>query len=131
MWLVFWLDDPLTPGSEHMNWHSLQASLLLVAMPGAPSSFLFLVVRPGAPSSFLAPSTDAPMYQIPLFTRLPWRLEDEALQLAGIEQLFVEQTQEWRATGGVAAVKMGRRGELGGRCGYFRTCSALSTGRHL
>ena len=118
MWLVFWLDDPLTPGSEHMNWHSLQASLLLVAMPGAPSSFR-------------APSTDAPMYQIPLFTRLPWRLEDEALQLAGIEQLFVEQTQEWRATGGVAAVKMGRRGELGGRCGYFRTCSALSTGRHL
>ena len=29
--------------------------LLLVAMPGAPSSFLFLVVRPGAPSSVLAP----------------------------------------------------------------------------
>ena len=29
-------------------------SLLLVAMPGAPSSFLFLVVRPGAPSSILA-----------------------------------------------------------------------------
>ena len=33
------------------------ASLLLVAMPGAPSSFLFLVVRPGAPSSVLAPSS--------------------------------------------------------------------------
>ena len=32
----------------------LVASLLLVAMPGAPSSFLFLVVRPGAPSSVLA-----------------------------------------------------------------------------
>ena len=38
------------------------ASLLLVAMPGAPSSFLLLVarmllvVRPGAPSSVLAPS---------------------------------------------------------------------------
>ena len=32
---------------------ALVASLLLVAMPGAPSSFLFLVVRPGAPSSFL------------------------------------------------------------------------------
>ena len=29
----------------------LVASLLLVAMPGAPSSFLFLVVRAGAPSS--------------------------------------------------------------------------------
>ena len=27
--------------------------LLLVAMPGAPSSFLFLVVRPGAPRSFM------------------------------------------------------------------------------
>ena len=27
------------------------ASLLIVAMPGAPSSFLFLVVRPGAPIS--------------------------------------------------------------------------------
>ena len=34
----------------------LVASLLLVAMPGAPSSFLLLVVRPGAPSSVLAPS---------------------------------------------------------------------------
>ena len=39
------------------------ASLLLVAMPGAPGSFLFLVVRPGAPSSVLAPSSDA---------RSPW-----------------------------------------------------------
>ena len=37
---------------------SLVASLLLVAMPGAPSSFLFLVVRPGAPSSVLAPTRD-------------------------------------------------------------------------
>ena len=37
----------------------LVASLLLVAMPFAPSSFLFLVVRPGAPSSVLAPSSDA------------------------------------------------------------------------
>ena len=35
------------------------ATLLLVAMPGAPSSFLFLVVWPGAPSSDLAPSSDA------------------------------------------------------------------------
>ena len=48
------------------------ASLLLVAMPGAPSSilapssdalvptsFLFLVAMPGAPSSILAPSSDA------------------------------------------------------------------------
>ena len=32
---------------------ALVVSLLLVAMPGAPNSFLFLVVRPGAPSSFL------------------------------------------------------------------------------
>ena len=37
----------------------LVPSLLLVAMPGAPSSFLFLVVRPGAPSGVLAPSSDA------------------------------------------------------------------------
>ena len=35
------------------------ASLLLVAMPGAPSSFLLLVVWPGAPCSVLAPSSDA------------------------------------------------------------------------
>ena len=35
------------------------ASLLLVVMPGAPSSFLLLVVRPGALSSVLAPSSDA------------------------------------------------------------------------
>ena len=33
--------------------------LFLVAMPGAPSSFLFLVAMPGAPSSVLAPSSDA------------------------------------------------------------------------
>ena len=33
----------------------LVASLLLVPMPFAPSSFLLLVVRPGAPSSVLAP----------------------------------------------------------------------------
>ena len=37
---------------------ALVASLLLVAMPGAPSSFL-LLVRPGAPSSVLAPSSHA------------------------------------------------------------------------
>ena len=36
--------------------------LLLVAMPGAPSSFLFLVVRPGAPSSVLAPNRDGLCY---------------------------------------------------------------------
>ena len=38
---------------------SLVASLLLVAMPGAPSSFLFLVARPGAPSSVLDAGSDA------------------------------------------------------------------------
>ena len=36
----------------------LVASLLLVAMPGAPSSFLLLVVRPGAPSSVLDTNSD-------------------------------------------------------------------------
>ena len=35
---------------------TLIVSLLLVAMPFAPSSFLLLVVRPGAPSSILAPN---------------------------------------------------------------------------
>ena len=39
---------------ERERKRALVASLLLVAMPGAPSSFLFLVVRPGAPSSVLA-----------------------------------------------------------------------------
>ena len=34
-------------------------SLLLVAMPFGPRSFLLLVVWPGAPSSVLAPSSDA------------------------------------------------------------------------
>ena len=34
---------------------TLLASLLLIATPGAPSSFLFLVAMPGAPSSVLAP----------------------------------------------------------------------------
>ena len=37
---------------------NLIASLLLVAMPFAPSSFLLPAVRPGAPSSVLAPSSD-------------------------------------------------------------------------
>ena len=41
---------PGAPSSQE----PLVASLLLVAMPGAPSS-LFLVVRPGAPSGVLAP----------------------------------------------------------------------------
>ena len=37
----------------------LVASLLLVGMPGAPSSFLLLAAMPGAPSSVLARSSDA------------------------------------------------------------------------
>ena len=37
---------------------NLLASLLLVAMPFVPSSFLLLVVRPGAPSSVLAPNSN-------------------------------------------------------------------------
>ena len=39
-----------------LDYELLVASLLLVAMPFVPSSFLLLVVRPGAPSSVLAPS---------------------------------------------------------------------------
>ena len=39
--------------SVEPNQELLVASLLLVAMPGAPGSFLVLAVRPGAPSSFL------------------------------------------------------------------------------
>ena len=35
------------------------ASLLLVAMPSAPGSFLLLVAWPGAPSGVLASSSDA------------------------------------------------------------------------
>ena len=38
-------------------------SLLLVAMPFVPSSFL-LLVRLGAPSSVLAPSSDAPLFLV-------------------------------------------------------------------
>ena len=41
------------------GYEPLVASLPLVAMPFAPSSFLLLVVWPGAPSSVLAPSSDA------------------------------------------------------------------------
>ena len=44
-------------GRSHAD-RTLVASLLLVAMPGAPSSFLFLVVRPGASSSVFASSGD-------------------------------------------------------------------------
>ena len=41
----------------------LVSVLLLLAMPFAPSSFLFLVVRPGAPSSVIAPNnSDALCY---------------------------------------------------------------------
>ena len=39
------------------------ASLLPVAMPFAPSSFLLLVAMPGAPNSILAPSSDARVTQ--------------------------------------------------------------------
>ena len=58
--------------SRHVNLHAwrvkllaplllvfLVASLLLTAVPGDPSSYLFLVVRPGAPSGVVAPSSDA------------------------------------------------------------------------
>ena len=37
---------------------------LLVAMPGAPSSFLLLVVRPGAPSSVLVPSIPSSLSRV-------------------------------------------------------------------
>ena len=50
---------PFAPSSFLFLQEPLVASLLLVAMPFAPGSFLFLVVRPGAPTSVLAPSTDA------------------------------------------------------------------------
>ena len=60
------LDTRMVNLRPHVSWHhetsgttikamasNLIASLLLVAMPGAPSSFLLLVVRPGAPTSVL------------------------------------------------------------------------------
>ena len=50
---------------------NLVAFLLLVAMPGAPSSFLLLVVRPGAPSSILAPSRDLFMMLIAFLPCIP------------------------------------------------------------
>ena len=39
--------------SFNVQTSNLLVSLLLVAMPGAPSSFLFLVAMPGAPGSVL------------------------------------------------------------------------------
>ena len=48
-----------TSGDARSPVRSVLCSLLLVAMPFVPSSFLLLVVRPGAPSSVLAPSSDA------------------------------------------------------------------------
>ena len=51
----------------------IAASLLLVAMPGAPSSFLFLVAMPFAPSSVLAPRSNDRCYgEIPTSV-LGWR----------------------------------------------------------
>ena len=50
--MLFLNSSVLAPSSGQ---EPLITSLLLVAMPGAPSSFLFLVVRPGAPSNVLAP----------------------------------------------------------------------------
>ena len=49
-----------SPGANgnRILWWNLVSSLLLVVMPGAPSSFLLLVVRPGAPSSVFAPSSN-------------------------------------------------------------------------
>ena len=46
-----------TIGEKSTKSVPLVASLLLVAMPFVPSSFLLLVVRPGAPSSVLTPSS--------------------------------------------------------------------------
>ena len=61
-------------------------SLILVAMPGAPSSFLLLyssflllVVRPGAPSSVLAPSSGFGPSQYPLVLKGLARLVDWGL----------------------------------------------------
>ena len=52
---IRWVPPNGSESSEHLygpfHQEPLVACLLLVAMPGAPSSFLFLVVRPGAPSS--------------------------------------------------------------------------------
>ena len=48
--------------NQQLGQEPLIASLLLVAMPFAPSSFLLLVVRPGAPSSVLAPSQELSIF---------------------------------------------------------------------
>ena len=56
-WRGVWAHD--VTGFPGAFQEPVEASLLLLAMPGAPSSFLFLVVRPGASKSFLAPSSDA------------------------------------------------------------------------
>ena len=52
-------DSNEIPGQWSVSALAEQGCCSLVAMPGAPSSFLFLVVRPGAPTSVLAPSSDA------------------------------------------------------------------------
>ena len=50
---------PCKGSARRSDGRDLIASLLLVAVPFVPSSFLFLVVRPGAPSSVLVTSSNA------------------------------------------------------------------------
>ena len=51
------LENDARPKQNHTNTgQHRNARSPLVAMPGAPSSFLFLVAMPGTPSSVLAPS---------------------------------------------------------------------------
>ena len=56
---------------------SLVASLLLVAMPFVPSSFLLLVVGPGAPSSVLVPTSNhniSSSFFVAVSEKSPWAL---------------------------------------------------------
>ena len=68
---TLWNVRRFAPSDAIVKVDDAHASLLLVAMPGAPSSFLFLVARPGAPSSVLAPSSGPIVHFPPEYPEYP------------------------------------------------------------
>ena len=63
---------------DRFDWFLLLvASLLLVVMPGAPSSFLLLVVRPGAPSSVLVRDMNEKKHD---FTSRSWLISESTTE---------------------------------------------------
>ena len=97
--------------------YTLVASLLLVAMPFAPCSFLLLVViRPGAPSGILAPTQIAytyPHLSIPVFHSTFDPSEDPSSAHSGDGPERSEPSGRRISPGDVTHVSVNGHGDLG------------------